>query len=255
MNQSWPEHVQEMQSTLLTTSASEPGKGVVAWLKCVLCSDNVLITHPLCSHCTCCLLYLCILCCQLLHVSYFNICEQSYMCEHPNVGPVPWQSVAQPAVLVLLDLNTFSVLFGLVWVPPQQDKLRKFLAFVFLWVCVWTFLDVSLHQDKIYTIDIWLKCTILQCTIIFHSVDDSPLELVDQVFLERRKTGQLLSTYQRKELYKSFLNNSKLTKDVRINLSNRLSLPQYSVVNFFKRENRKPRNESISAYLNLLQGE
>ena len=117
------------------------------------------------------------------------------------------------------------------------------------------FLHVPLSQDKMYTTDIQLKCAILQCTIIFHSVGDSPLEVVNRVVLERRKPGQLLTTYQRKELYKSFLNNSKLTKDIKIKLSNRLGLPQYSVVNFFKRENKKPRNESMAAYLKLLKGE
>ena len=106
-----------------------------------------------------------------------------------------------------------------------------------------------------YAIDIRLKCAILQCTITFHSAGDSPLEPIDRVVSERRKTSQLLTTYQKKELYKSFLNDSKLTNNVKINLSNRLGLPQISVANFFKRENRKTRNESMAAYLKLLQGE
>ena len=78
---------------------------------------------------------------------------------------------------------------------------------------------------------------------------------MDRVVLERRKPGQVLTTYQQKELYKSFLNESKLTNNVKIHLSNRLGLPQISVANFFTRENRKARNESMAAYLKLLQGE
>ena len=96
------------------------------------------------------------------------------------------------------------------------------------------------------------NCTIV---IIFHSVGDLSMESVDQIILKRRKTGQVFTILQYKELIRSFLNNSNLTKEVKIDLSNRLGLPVTSVVKFFKKQNRKPINESIAMYSKLLQSE
>ena len=81
------------------------------------------------------------------------------------------------------------------------------------------------------------------------------MDYVNQIIMDRRKGGHVFTTFQEKELFRSFFNNCKLTKDVKINLSNRLGLPQNSVVRFFWKLNRKPRNESMAAYLKLLQGE
>ena len=87
------------------------------------------------------------------------------------------------------------------------------------------------------------------------SLGYSSLKNVDRIVLGRRRTGQPYSIFQKKELLKSFLNNSKLTKEVKMKLSNRLGLTPNSVMIFFQKQNKKPRNESIEEYAKLLRGE
>ena len=81
------------------------------------------------------------------------------------------------------------------------------------------------------------------------------LQSVDRIVLGRRRTGQPFSNFQLEELLKSFLNNSKLTEDVKVELSNRLGLTRLCISDFFRRRNKKPRNQTIEEYSKLLQGE
>ena len=78
---------------------------------------------------------------------------------------------------------------------------------------------------------------------------------VDRIVLGRRRPGQTFSRFQQKELLKSFLNDCELTEEVKMELSNRLGLYRRSIMAFFRTQNKKPRNETIEAYLKLLQGE
>ena len=57
-----------------------------------------------------------------------------------------------------------------------------------------------------------------------------------------------------KELMSSFLNNSELTENMKIKLSHRLGITQGQVQYFFNEQRKKPRNKSIQAYSELLQG-
>ena len=52
----------------------------------------------------------------------------------------------------------------------------------------------------------------------------------------------------------SFLNNSEWTKELKVNLSNRLGLTGSQIKHFLEKQRKKPRNESIEAYSKLLQG-
>ena len=57
-----------------------------------------------------------------------------------------------------------------------------------------------------------------------------------------------------KELMGRFLNNCDLTEDRKISLSHKLGVTQGQVKYFFKTQRKKPRNVSIQAYSELLQG-
>ena len=52
----------------------------------------------------------------------------------------------------------------------------------------------------------------------------------------------------------SFLNNSEWTKELKVNLSNRLGVTESQIKHFLEKQRKKPRNESIEAYSKLLQG-
>ena len=53
---------------------------------------------------------------------------------------------------------------------------------------------------------------------------------------------------------RSFLNNSELTEDMKISLSDKLGVTHCQVANFFRTQSKKTRNESIKAYSDLLKG-
>ena len=89
----------------------------------------------------------------------------------------------------------------------------------------------------------------------YRSLGYSSLRSVDRVVLGRRKQGQRFSHFQRRELLKSLLNNSKLTEDIKMKLCHRLGLTRRTVVDFFVRQKKKPRNQTIEEYSKLLRGE
>ena len=80
------------------------------------------------------------------------------------------------------------------------------------------------------------------------------LDNVDSSLLARPCRPKRLSVLQMKELMSRFLNNSYLTEDVKISLSHRLGVTQGQVKYFFQKQRKKPRNVSIQAYSELLQG-
>ena len=81
------------------------------------------------------------------------------------------------------------------------------------------------------------------------------LDNVDTSHLARfGRRPKSLSLLQMKELMSRFLNNSVLTEDMKISLSHKLGVTQGQVEHFFKTQRKKPRNVSIQAYSELLQG-
>ena len=81
-----------------------------------------------------------------------------------------------------------------------------------------------------------------------------PLNNVDFFLLARSRQPKSLSLFQRKELMSIFLNNSKLTKDMKMSLSHRLGVSQAQIEHFFQTQSKKPRNVSMEAYSKLLRG-
>ena len=53
---------------------------------------------------------------------------------------------------------------------------------------------------------------------------------------------------------RTFLNNSELTEDMNISLCDKLGVTQSQAKDFFQTLNKKPRNVSIKAYSDLLEG-
>ena len=80
------------------------------------------------------------------------------------------------------------------------------------------------------------------------------LDNVDFFLLARSGQPKTLSLFQRKELMSIFLNNSKLTEDMKMSLSHRLGVTQNQIEHFFQTQSKKPRNVSMEAYSKLLQG-
>ena len=81
------------------------------------------------------------------------------------------------------------------------------------------------------------------------------LDNVDTSHLARfGRLPKPLSLLQMKELMSRFLNNSVLTEDMKISLSHKLGVTQGQVQHFFKTQRKKPRDVSIQAYSELLQG-
>ena len=80
------------------------------------------------------------------------------------------------------------------------------------------------------------------------------LDNVDHSILARSRKPKTMSLFQKKELMSSFLNNSELTEDMIISLSDKLGVTQAQVVHFFQTQSKKPRIASIQAYSELLQG-
>lgn len=80
------------------------------------------------------------------------------------------------------------------------------------------------------------------------------MKRIDRVLLGKRKPGQLFNLVQRKELLRSYLNNSQLTEDELIRLSNSLGLTQFCVKDYFRSRNKKPRSELVEEYTKLLEG-
>ena len=66
--------------------------------------------------------------------------------------------------------------------------------------------------------------------------------------------GIRISLFQKKELLRSFLNNSELEEDTKTRLSERLGITQGQVQFFFQTQSKKPTNVSIEAYSKLCQG-
>ena len=64
--------------------------------------------------------------------------------------------------------------------------------------------------------------------------------------------GQRLTIYERKVLFGSFLNKSKLTEETKKTLSNELGLPGNSIYNFYYRMTKRPINDVIEEYTELL---
>ena len=77
---------------------------------------------------------------------------------------------------------------------------------------------------------------------------------VDCVLLARRRGGISLSPFQKKELLRSFLNNSELAEDTKTSLSERMGITRSQVQYFFQSQNKKPKNVSIEEYSKLLSG-
>ena len=84
--------------------------------------------------------------------------------------------------------------------------------------------------------------------MLLDNVDSSILALRTRI---RPKS---LSLFQMKELLGRFLNNSDLTENMKISLSRKLGVTQGQVKYFFQTQRKKPRNISIQAYSELLQG-
>ena len=84
---------------------------------------------------------------------------------------------------------------------------------------------------------------------------DSSLNIADQINFNQPNVGQHYSKFQRKELLRSFLNNSRPTEDVAMKLCKRLGLTMESVLRFFEKQRRKGRYECLKMYSELLEGE
>ena len=104
-----------------------------------------------------------------------------------------------------------------------------------------------------YACDIFPIILIMNCN--YHSLGNPSLKSVDRIIMGRRRPGQRLSRFQRKELLESFLNNSELTENIKMELCNRLGLTQICVSNFFRKQSKRPRRLCVEAYSKLLQGE
>ena len=74
------------------------------------------------------------------------------------------------------------------------------------------------------------------------------LDNIDCFLLARSKQPKSLSPFQEKELLSSFLNNSELTENMKINLSNKLGITQAEVLHFFQAQSKEARNVWIEAY-------
>ena len=79
------------------------------------------------------------------------------------------------------------------------------------------------------------------------------LKATDCLSFGRRKMGQRYTDYERKVLLRSFLNKRKLTEETKKALSNELGLHWTFIHNFFYRMNKRPINDSIKEYKELLQ--
>ena len=77
---------------------------------------------------------------------------------------------------------------------------------------------------------------------------------IDCFLLGRSHRPKSLSLFQKKELMKSFLNNSKLTYNDMMKLSCRLGVTPGQVKYFFQLRSKIPRNVNIEAYSKLTQG-
>ena len=78
------------------------------------------------------------------------------------------------------------------------------------------------------------------------------LDVVDCLLSAKSSQPKVLSPFQEKELMRSFLNNSELTKDMKIRLSGGLGVTQAQVVHFFQTQSKKPIIATIEAYSKLL---
>ena len=90
--------------------------------------------------------------------------------------------------------------------------------------------------------------------IYLNVVPNLLLDNVNCCLLARSHRPKSLSLLQKKELMRSFLDNSKLTRDTMIKLSDRLGITHGQVKFFFRMRSTMPRNASIKAYSKLMQG-